>query len=809
MTSDPEELTANPFAGPRPLARGEAERLIGREDLVRETALLALAQRIVIVHGASGVGKTSLMQAGVIPDLEERGATLLPSFEVDGMAARTLGGEPAGAYWQRYLDQHLPATDGVAEDDVPDEDLSDESLAESERRSLSAVEVVAWAFAHQRRRALTETSEATRVLVLDQLQELFLDRTPAAEAERATFSSALTRIMADDRRLHLVLVVDDAYLSAARALAARMQLTTPPALINVPPFMQEQAREVVSQTAALGDASIDVEGVVRAAAEATRASDAEETDDTRLVDPILLQTVAWQAVEAASRDEQEGATQGRSRWRAPIDLLRGRRAGGDDAAGPLRELYGAAVARADAAGDWNEQRIRRWSLDTLVSPLGTRALVPLPDEAAPEAPVVAAFEAEAFLERVSDSAGPAVRLAHDRLVLELAASNRGYFALRPLVLILRRAAVAAVLLLAGVLVLGGLSGYQRIQIEDLERQLKETPTPTLTSTPPPTETAPPTPIVPVVRDATCHPTEAYAGERVQCSAGYSGEAKLAEWRDRDGSLPGGLAPLLPPQPVGSQELTFVVCLTNDGPCASSVPVPVEVHSRLGFSPTSVELVTSAELELVNEAPRPTVWSLEAPSWVEAEPSSGTLGRDESVTVTLSLGASTPADGADGSITFEAGPAMDAFVDAGVVSVSASPHSPPQLFLPGNMLFTESEPGAGFLVEYTARATDTVDGNIPVTCVPRSGTVFPVGSALVVCRAVNSWDQSAEGSFGVVVLEAPSPPGTTATCALLIDGVLQKTTCTEVVQFWESRGLPELADPYRAAAAAEAEAAAGS
>jgi hypothetical protein len=805
---NPATERANPFAGPRPLTETQRDRFFERAPLVREAVLLVLAQRLVIVHGASGVGKTSLLRAGVLPGLEERGATVLPVVEIDGMAARNRSGaEPAGAYWQHYLDRAFPAVD--------------EAVADAGDEAATASEVVAQALARARRRSLRSAARATRVLVIDQAQDLFFDRTPVGEAERTTFTAALERAMADDRRLHLVLVVDDAYLSAARALAARMQLTTQPVLVNVPPFTQEQAREVVARTAALDDVVIDVDGVVREAAAATRTTEAEQTDETRLVDPILLQTVAWRTVQEATNDEGEPEAPERSRLLAPIDILRGRRRGGDELAGPLRELFSDAVARADEAGEWDEQRIRRWAVDALVSPLGTRAPVAPPAVDSAEAAVIEAFEEGAFVERVEHDSSSAVRLAHDRLVPELVASNRGFFSMRPLLVLLRAAAVAAVLLLAGALVFAviGATQYQRAEnaldrVAELEAELSATPTATLTPTATPTPTDTPTPPVITISDVTCQPAEVYAGDSVLCSADYSGEAQSHDYRWHEGGIERGTGLVLPldegaPQPVGSRVLVFEVCPVGEADCVSK-QVRVEVNPRLGFAPLSLEVVTDAELDLTNEARRrPTVWSLTAPEWLDVAPSSGTLGENESIVVTLSVTSTAPAAGAEGEITFEAGPSSASMVDAGAVSVIAAPQLPPQLFLPGDLLFTEPEPGAGHLVEYTASATDSIDGNLAVTCLPPSGSVFPVGSTLVECRAVNSLGQSATGSFGVVVLEAEVPdPGGSATCALFIDGALKKTTCTAVVEFWESQGKPELADPYRAAAAAEAEAAAG-
>src|SRR5262249_7119495 len=57
-----------------PLDETTAPLLVGREfDVARAAALLDDGSaRLVLVHGAPGVGKSSLLRAGVVPFLEER-----------------------------------------------------------------------------------------------------------------------------------------------------------------------------------------------------------------------------------------------------------------------------------------------------------------------------------------------------------------------------------------------------------------------------------------------------------------------------------------------------------------------------------------------------------------------------------------------------------------------------------------------------------------------------------------------------------------------------------------------------------------
>lgn len=69
----------NPYVGLRPYDVGDAFRFFGREHETWELTSLALSSRLVVVYGPSGVGKTSLLHAGVLAGLDEGSAQVLPT----------------------------------------------------------------------------------------------------------------------------------------------------------------------------------------------------------------------------------------------------------------------------------------------------------------------------------------------------------------------------------------------------------------------------------------------------------------------------------------------------------------------------------------------------------------------------------------------------------------------------------------------------------------------------------------------------------------------------------------------------------
>jgi WD40 repeat protein/DNA-binding SARP family transcriptional activator len=131
----------NPYKGLRPFVEADADDFFGRELLTTQLVERAVTDRFVAVVGPSGSGKSSVVRAGVVPALRERGFRVV---EV------TPGGYP--------LEELEAALLRIAEN--PPASLL-EQLASDERGLLRAV-----------KRVLPgDASEL--LLVLDQLEELF------------------------------------------------------------------------------------------------------------------------------------------------------------------------------------------------------------------------------------------------------------------------------------------------------------------------------------------------------------------------------------------------------------------------------------------------------------------------------------------------------------------------------------------------------------------------------------------------------------------------------------------------------------
>ena len=78
-----------------------------------------------------------------------------------------------------------------------------------------------------------------------------------------------------------------------------------------------------------------------------------------------------------------------------------------------------------------------------------------------------------------------------------------------------------------------------------------------------------------------------------------------------------------------------------------------------------------------------------------------------------------------------------------------------LTLPADFSVEATGP-SGATATFTATALDAVDGPVPVTCVPPSGSVFALGATTVNCSASDLSGNVATGSFHIAVIDTTPP-----------------------------------------------------
>lgn len=89
-------------------------------------------------------------------------------------------------------------------------------------------------------------------------------------------------------------------------------------------------------------------------------------------------------------------------------------------------------------------------------------------------------------------------------------------------------------------------------------------------------------------------------------------------------------------------------------------------------------------------------------------------------------------------------------------VFGADRTPPVVTVPASPLVVEASGPAGAVVTYAASATDRAPSSPTVTCVPASGSVFPLGDSPVACSATDSAGNVGTATFTVRVVDTTAP-----------------------------------------------------
>ncbi len=186
---------ANPYVGPRAFEEGEGARFFGRDRELAKLLNLLIARRLVLLHAPSGAGKTSLIQAALIPRLRDEGFVVRRSIRVHAEVPPEV--ESLGP--NRYLLSTLTALD----EEVPPAQRS--APADLAQISLTR-------YLDQRR----SDGDVDEVLIFDQFEEVLTADTTDRAAKDA-FLAELGAALEDPHRWALFAIRED-YLGQLRPL---------------------------------------------------------------------------------------------------------------------------------------------------------------------------------------------------------------------------------------------------------------------------------------------------------------------------------------------------------------------------------------------------------------------------------------------------------------------------------------------------------------------------------------------------------------------------------------------------------------
>ena len=200
---------ANPYVGPRSFEDGEP--LYGRDREALELLDLLIAERIVLLHSPSGAGKSSLLQASLLPKLSNENFVVLPIMRVSGKAhaVQASGEKPPNRYVLNALlclEEKLPDSERFDEAELPTLTLDDYLT----RRALAT-----WpASAASTNESAPEEAATTRheVLIFDQFEEILTQDATDLDAKKEFFAQVGKALQ--NRLRWALFVVREDYLGA-------------------------------------------------------------------------------------------------------------------------------------------------------------------------------------------------------------------------------------------------------------------------------------------------------------------------------------------------------------------------------------------------------------------------------------------------------------------------------------------------------------------------------------------------------------------------------------------------------------------
>ena len=388
-TNDKFDFSENPFVGPHPIETGR--NIFGRNREIDDLYYLLSAERIVMLHSPSGAGKTSLIQAGLIPRLNER-------FDVWG-PTRVNQLPSANSSTNRYIrsavlgfEQQIPAERHRTEDRLAEMTLT-EYVASRREESKNIV------------------------LIFDQFEEILTADPLAIEAKREFFKQ-LGELLLDPRIWALFAMRED-YLPALDPYAEQV----PTHLKNwfrLDLLRRDKATEAMTETAKEGGRQFDQEAVTALVTDLATMK-VQQPDGTfapqkgLYVEPLQLQVVCRRLWERMPADKQT------------VDLAEIGQSG--DVTKALADYYAAEVTRL-ADGDVRvERKLREWVGERLITPDGIRSQV-LRGAGQSEGldnELIASLVNTHLVRGEQREGAIWYELAHDRLIEPIRNNNRDWF----------------------------------------------------------------------------------------------------------------------------------------------------------------------------------------------------------------------------------------------------------------------------------------------------------------------------------------------------------------------------------------------
>lgn len=390
--------STNPFVGPEPFTLGNREFFFGRDSEASQLLSLIVAHPVFLLYAQSGAGKTSLVNAELIPRLEAKGFEVLGPARVQGLSVPPDFGDDDNIFVlnvSRYL--------------KPDDNNTPEDKSTDLRKWL--------------KRGLTPDDEepSPRVLIFDQFEELFTFYGERWQ-DRKKFFEQIADVVYEDPLLRVLFVMREDHIAELaqfeqlmpgklqmRLRLERLRKSSATAAIREPlkkvnrndEFADEVAKQVTAELLKIHVQSSPGVSVQR---------------EGEFVEAVQLQVVChrmWESRWASVPPDQKEVT---DKQRVSLD----------DIDWALTVFYEEGIRKVAQKTSVGENELRRWFQDKLITPAKTRGMVFGGEHDAAGLPIAAVKALEDLhLIRGDNRAGARwYELTHDRFIDPILESNR-------------------------------------------------------------------------------------------------------------------------------------------------------------------------------------------------------------------------------------------------------------------------------------------------------------------------------------------------------------------------------------------------
>lgn len=373
-----------PYIGPKPFGLEERTLFFGRDREESDLLALTCAHPVVVLYAQSGAGKTSLLEAKLVPELYALKAEVFRGVRVGGDLPPGINASDVTNLFVFNAVMTLRDTTGSATQ------LVKTTLPEAFRLE---------------HKVLKDEDEPLRVVIFDQFEEIFTSHADRWK-DRSGFFDQVAQALKADPFLHVVFAIREEYLGSmmpyANELPGRLRIG-----LRLERLRRKAALEAVINPVRTTDRTF-----------APEAADSLVDNlilNAEYIEPLHLQVVCrnlWQSLDPATKVITTDSIQ----TYGDLDTA-------------LRGYYEECVSRTAAAKGIAEIKLRTWFADELILPGNKRNLVHQEQETTAGLPneIVKLLDEQHLIRPELRGGTLWYEIAHDRFVRPIVDSNAAWW----------------------------------------------------------------------------------------------------------------------------------------------------------------------------------------------------------------------------------------------------------------------------------------------------------------------------------------------------------------------------------------------